>query len=142
MADIADAEILGHAHDAPLLADAADLGHVWLDDVEGAVLQPGQEALASCQDLAAGDRHGTDPPEMAIILKRIGLQGFLEPADVIILQHLGRAHRPFQAMRPPGVARAASTKSCEPAPMPSRAARTIASSSLASMALRTDPSRS
>ena len=57
MRDEAHAVLLRHPGDPPLLADAADLGHVGLHDVEGAALQPGLEGLAARQHLAAGDRH-------------------------------------------------------------------------------------
>jgi ApaG protein len=49
MADILDAELLRQEDDAPLLGNAANLGHIRLHDVEGAALQPGQEALAPGQ---------------------------------------------------------------------------------------------
>jgi hypothetical protein len=57
VADVLDAEVVRHPGDAALLADAADLGHVGLHDVEGALDQPGLEGLAARQHLAAGDRH-------------------------------------------------------------------------------------
>jgi len=38
MGNEARAVLLRHPTDAPLLRDASDFGHVWLDDVEGASL--------------------------------------------------------------------------------------------------------
>ena len=64
----------------------------------------GDEALAAGQHLAAGDGHRALPPQLTEIVDGIGLQRLLEPADVVILQHLGGAHRPFEAVRPIGVA--------------------------------------
>jgi len=42
---------------AALLADAADLGHIGLDNIERAAAEPGHEALPARQHLAAGDGH-------------------------------------------------------------------------------------
>src|SRR5436309_1663779 len=57
MRDEADAVLLGHPRDAPLLADAADLRHVGLHDVERPLLEPRGERLPLRQDFAARDRH-------------------------------------------------------------------------------------
>src|ERR1700680_2164860 len=43
---------------------------------------------------------------MAEIIDRVGPQRLLKPADFVILQHLGSAHRPFEAVRPMSIARA------------------------------------
>src|SRR5204863_33206 len=104
-ADVFDPEVVGEPGDPPLLADAADLGDIGLHDVEGAARQPGNETLASGQHLPAGDRDRALTAQLAEILEGVGLQRLLEPADIIILQHLRRAQRPFQAMGPIGIAR-------------------------------------
>src|SRR5579885_1745777 len=41
---------------------------------------------------------------MTEVVDRVGLQRLLEPADIVVFQHLRRAHRPFEAVRPVGVA--------------------------------------
>ena len=105
MADVFDPEVEGEPGDPPLLADAADLGDIGLHDVEGAARQPGNETLAPGQHLPAGDRDRALTAQLAEILEGVGLQRLLEPADIIILQHLRRAQRPFQAMGPIGIAR-------------------------------------
>ena len=75
---------------------------------------------------------GLSAAQLAEVVDRVGPQRLLEPADIVVLQHLGGAHRPFAA-------RAASSASLAPGideqlrmrrPAASRAARTIASSSL------------
>src|SRR3954467_1756626 len=104
MADIADTEIVCQPGDPSLLADAADLGNVRLDNVEGPTGQPGQEGLAPREHLSAGDRHRAHAPQMAVVVDRVGPQGFLEPADVMIAQHLRRAQGPFQSVRPVAIA--------------------------------------
>ena len=106
MADIAHAELAGEPGDAPLLADAADLGHVRLNDVEGAAHEPGPEALAPRQHFAAGDRDRACLTQPDIVVERVAFERFLEPGDVVACQHLRGAHRPFEPVRPEGVAAA------------------------------------
>ena len=71
MADIADAEVICHPRNSPLLTDAADLGNVRLHNVERAARKPGQERLSSCQHFPAGDEHRAHPTKVAVIVDGI-----------------------------------------------------------------------
>ena len=86
--------------------NAADLGDVRLHDVDCAARQPGDEGLAPRQHLAAGDRHRRAAAQLPVVVDRVGPDRLLEPSDGKILQHLGGALRPFEAVRPERVARA------------------------------------
>ena len=101
-----DAVLLRHPADAPLLADAADFGHVRLHDVERARLQPGRKCLAPGQDFAARDRQRRLPAQDHEIFERIRVQRFFEPGHVIGREHLGRAQRPLEPVGPERVAAA------------------------------------
>ena len=104
MPDIPHAEILRHPDDASLLADSADLGDVGLNDVESPPTEKGHEALSPGEHLSTGDRHRAREPQVTVIVDGVWLQGFLEPAYIVVLQHVRRAQRPFEAMRPVGIA--------------------------------------
>ena len=104
--DEAHAVLLRHPGDAPLLADAADLGDVRLHDVERARFQPGLERLAARQHLAAGDRQRRVLAQADVVLERVGVQRLLEPGDVVGGEHLRGAQRPLVAVGPEGVAAA------------------------------------
>ena len=49
---------------------------------------------------------GLSAAQIAEVVDGVGPHRLLEPADIVVLQHLGGAHRPFEAMRPERVARA------------------------------------
>ena len=55
----------------------------------------GRKALAPRQHLAARDGHGAGAAEGAEVIDGVGLERLLEPADVVVGQHLGGAQRPF-----------------------------------------------
>jgi hypothetical protein len=77
-----------------------------LHDVDRAAREPRDEALPARQHLATGDRHQRAAAQLAIVVDGIGAHRLLEPSDIEILQHLGRALRPFETVRPERVARA------------------------------------
>src|SRR4051794_14740529 len=53
----AHAMFLGQPADAPLFADAADLGHIRLHNIEGATLDPWPKGLAAGEHFPASDRY-------------------------------------------------------------------------------------
>ena len=79
---------------------------VGLDDVEGAALEPRQERLAAGQDLAAGDRDAAVLAQQPEVVEGVGRQRLLEPADVVLGEHVRRPERPLVAVRPERVAAA------------------------------------
>ena len=74
-----DAVFVGHPADAPTLAQPAALGHVRLDVVHGAALDPGEEGLAAREDLAARDRDRGVLRQLDVAFQVIRAQRFLEP---------------------------------------------------------------
>ena len=104
--DEAHAVLLRHPGDAALFADAADLGHIGLDDVERARLEPGLERLPAREHLAAGDRHGRMLAQLHVVLERVGIERLLEPVHVVVGEHLRGVERPLVAVRPEGIAAA------------------------------------
>ena len=106
MTDVFDAVSVGGFDDASLLGNAADLGDVGLNDVECASLEKRHETLSRCENFGASDRHFAVFAQGDKILEIVGAQSFFKPVDFIMVQHVRRAHGPFESMRPEPVARA------------------------------------
>lgn len=102
--DEADAVIAGHLGDAAFFADAAAFGDVGLDDVEGAVTEPGFEGLAAGEDFAAGDGDFGGAAEGDVVIEGVGWQSFFKPENVVGREHFRGAEGPFEILRPEGVA--------------------------------------
>ena len=89
--DEANPVLLGHPADAPFFGNAAHLGDIRLDDVECASGQERGERLAAGQYLATGDGHGRLATQDHVVIERIWREGFLEPVDVVLGQHVSGA---------------------------------------------------
>ncbi len=90
--------------DTSELADATDLCHVGLDDVEGAPFDERDEALSSGQNLAAGDGDRSVVAKTNEAFDVVGREGFLEPDDVVVGEHARSFDRPFVSVGPEPVA--------------------------------------
>ena len=66
--------------------------------------QERNEALPSREHFAACDRHRAGATQVAEIVDGVRHDGLLEPADIVVFQHLGGPHGPFQALRPMRIA--------------------------------------
>ena len=90
---------LALGEDAHHLADATDLGHARLCDVNRAGLDQGTEAVQPSHVLPGGNRHTTlaDKGEAVAVLRRP--YGLLEPEQIVMPQRLrhraGAFHRPW-----------------------------------------------
>ena len=71
-------------------AEAADLGDVGLDVVDGALFDPLHEGLAAGEHLAACDRQWRILGQFDITLYIIGPERFLEPHHVVVGEHFRR----------------------------------------------------
>lgn len=99
-------ELFGHVSDTTFFADAAALGDVGLDNIEGAGLEPGLEGLAAGQDFSAGNGNAGILAQEDEIIEGIGMERFLEPGDLIISEHFRSAQSPFVVVGPESVAAA------------------------------------
>ena len=100
MRDELDAMFLRHPCDTTLLADAAHLGHVWLDDIEGTCFEEGLKSLAPREHLAAADGHGRVLAELGEVFERVGRERFFKPMHIVVSQHLRGVERPLVAVGP------------------------------------------
>ena len=101
-----DAMFLRVPGNSPLLAQAAALGDIRLNDVKSSGFQPWCKRLASGEYFPTRDRDASGSAKRDIICQRIRWEGFFEPMHVVIREHLSSAYRPFEIARPVGIARA------------------------------------
>ena len=87
---------LGQMRDLEPWGDAADAGHVHLHDAGGVAGQVVLELAERIQAFAHRDRHGRAAGQLRMRADIVGGQGFLEPADAVIGQHLGAHQRLMQ----------------------------------------------
>lgn len=106
MGNEASVELFGHVSDTPFFADAAALGDIGLNNVEGAGLEPGLEGLTAGKDFSAGNGNAGVLAQEDKIIEGIGMEGFLEPGDLIVREHFRRAQGPFVIVGPESVAAA------------------------------------
>src|SRR6185503_203542 len=97
--DHQDRMIIGILADSMLLADAADLGDIWLNVIHRAAFDPRDERLPAREHFAATDVDGRMFAEQDVAVDVVGTQRFLEPAHVELRKHLRSLQRPLVSVR-------------------------------------------